>query len=60
VGEFFDRPDPVRVLLARDDAERAPERVELDESGRWRETLTALGAAGRVVVAVEDRTVVVR
>lgn len=60
VGEFFDRPDAVRALLAQDAAVRAPERVELDEGGRWRETLTALGAAGRVVVQVVDGAVVVR
>ena len=33
--------------------------VDLDDAGTWRETLTAAGARGAVVVDVEDRAVVV-
>jgi prephenate dehydrogenase len=57
VGEFFDRPDPVR------DPERsptgAPQRVELDDDGTWRSALGDAGARGRVVVSVEDDAVTV-
>ncbi len=35
-----------------------PVRVDLDDAGTWRETLTAAGARG-AVVDVEDRAVVV-
>ncbi|MCB7136521.1 prephenate dehydrogenase [Cellulosimicrobium marinum] len=57
VGEFFDRPDPVRVDRSE---QHEPQDVVLDEQGRWRRTLTDLGAQGRVVVAVRDDAVVVR
>lgn len=60
VGEFFDRPDPVRALLAERDEASTPEHVVLDEAGDWRDRLTALGAQGRVAVGVQDGGVVVR
>jgi len=60
VGEFFDRPDAVRAVLADPDAGAAPERVVLDDAGEWRDRLTALGAQGRVAVGVEGDAVVVR
>lgn len=60
VGEFFDRPDAVRALLAETASGRAPEHVVLDDAGEWRDRLTALGAQGRVAVGVEDGVVVVR
>lgn len=57
VGEFFDRPEPVRG------PDRAPSgtarRVELDDEGRWRATLTEAGARGGVVVGMQDGVVVV-
>ncbi|MBE9941362.1 prephenate dehydrogenase, partial [Cellulosimicrobium cellulans] len=56
VGEFFDRPDPVRAATG---GTGEPVRVDLDDAGTWRETLTAAGARGAVVVDVEDRAVVV-
>jgi len=57
VGEFFDRPDPVRGPAPA--SIDAPERVVLDDDGAWRTALTAAGARGRVVVSVEDDAVAV-
>jgi prephenate dehydrogenase len=58
VGEFFDRPDPVRGPA---DAPGTGEllRVVLDDAGAWRAEVTAAGARGAVVVGVEDDAVVV-
>lgn len=57
VGEFFDRPEPVRGAV------RAPsgtaQRVALDDAGLWRTTLTEAGARGGVVVGLQDDVVVV-
>src|SRR5690606_36600574 len=56
VGEFFDRPEPVRAAApAPVTGERR--RVEPDDAGAWRSTLAAAGARGGVVVAVEDGAV---
>ncbi|WP_318657425.1 prephenate dehydrogenase [Cellulosimicrobium composti] len=56
VGEFFDRPEPVRAPApAPGTGERR--RVELDDAGAWRSALAAAGARGAVVVGVEDGAV---
>ncbi len=60
VGEFFDRPDPVRdAAPGTGRALAEPLHVELDDAGAWRATLTDAGARGQVVVGVEDGEVVV-
>ncbi|MGN6241848.1 MAG: prephenate dehydrogenase [Cellulosimicrobium cellulans] len=57
VGEFFDRPEPVRgPVRAPGSGERL--RVDLDEAGDWRTALSDAGARGAVVVSVEDGAVV--
>ncbi|QJW38529.1 prephenate dehydrogenase/arogenate dehydrogenase family protein [Cellulosimicrobium protaetiae] len=58
VGEFFDRPDPVRgPAPVAGSGERL--RVDLDDAGDWRTALAGAGARGAVVVDVEDGAVVV-
>jgi len=58
VGEFFDRPEPVRgPAPAPGSGERR--RIDLDEAGEWRTALSDAGARGAVVVDVADDAVVV-